>query len=100
MVLVRKPVSTPADLGRLVDRMFENVMNESERAELLVCIREWESANPEVDAAHRVTGWIDVAYDLRASKRVNEEGRQDVRVAPALLDNWGSVSWRASGATA
>lgn len=64
-----KPVSTPPDLERLVDRMFEQVMSESERSELLVCIREWESANPKVDAAHRVTGWIDVAYDLRARNR-------------------------------
>ena len=95
-----KPVSSPPNLARLVDRMFEHVMNESERAELLVCIREWEAANPDVDAAHRVTGWIDVAYDLRARKRVNHESRQDVRVASTLVDKWGSASWRASGATA
>lgn len=59
------------DLTRLVDHMFDQVLGEEERVELLAWIRRWESANPGVDAAHRVTGWIDVAYEFQARR----EGR-------------------------
>lgn len=53
---------SPRDVSVLVDTMFEAVLTPPERAELLVWIRRWEAENPDVDAAHRVTGWIDVAY--------------------------------------
>ena len=33
-----------------------------ERADLLTWIQAWEAENPDVTAAERVTGWIDVAY--------------------------------------
>jgi len=79
--------------------MFDQVMDEAERAELLVCIKEWEAANPGVDSAHRVTGWIDVAYDLRARKRGTQETRQRVRVAQPRSD-WSSVGRRITSATA
>lgn len=64
------------DLARLVNHMFEAVLSEDERAELLVWIRRWEAKNPGVDAANRVTGWIDVAYEFQARR----EGR-DTRSA-------------------
>ncbi len=54
------------DLTRLVDHMFEHVLGDEERVELLVWIRRWEAANPGVDSANRVTGWIDVAYEFQA----------------------------------
>jgi hypothetical protein len=50
------------DIAHLVDHMFSEVLDENERAELLAWIHAWEARNPDVDAAHRVTGWIDVAY--------------------------------------
>lgn len=57
---------TSAYLAGLIDHMFEQVLGRRERAELLLWIREWEDANPNVDAAHRVTGWIDVADAFQA----------------------------------
>ena len=62
---------TALDLEGLVEHMFEHVLSAPERAELLVWIRWWEAANPDADAAHRVTGWIDVAYafQMRAEGR-------------------------------
>jgi len=53
-------------IERLVEHMFDQVFSEAERAELLVWIHEWEAAHPDADAAHRVTGWIDVAYSFQA----------------------------------
>jgi hypothetical protein len=50
------------DVAALVDRMFGEVFTDEERADLLTWIRAWESENPDVTAADRVTGWIDVAY--------------------------------------
>ena len=48
--------------------MFSEVLSEPERAELLTWIEAWEAAHPDVDAAHRVTGWIDVAYDFQSRR--------------------------------
>jgi hypothetical protein len=63
---VAKQVVTPGNIERFVDQMFDQVFSESERAELLVWIHRWEAENPDVDSAHRVTGWIDVAYSFQA----------------------------------
>jgi hypothetical protein len=53
-------------LETLVDHMFDQVLEAPQRAELLQWIRAWEAANPDVDSAHRITGWIDVAYAFQA----------------------------------
>jgi hypothetical protein len=50
------------DVVALVDTMFGEVFTAEERADLLTWIRAWEAENPDVTAAERVTGWIDVAY--------------------------------------
>jgi hypothetical protein len=42
--------------------MFGEVFTPDERADLLTWIQAWEAENPDVTAAERVTGWIDVAY--------------------------------------
>ena len=65
---VARTVDSPANLERLVEHMFDQVLGPLERAELLGWIAEWERANPDVDAAHRVTGWIDVAYAYQAHR--------------------------------
>ncbi len=57
---------SPSSLDGLVERMFDQVLEKDERAELLTRIREWEAAHPDVDPAHRVTAWIDLAYELQA----------------------------------
>jgi hypothetical protein len=66
---------TPSNVERLVEHMFDQVFGEEERAELLACIHEWEAANPDVDPAHRVTGWIDVAYLYQAGLNDHDHGR-------------------------
>lgn len=66
--LVAKRAGTPPELAVLIDRMFDQVLDEPDRAELLGWIQAWESANPDIDAAHRITGWIDVAYAYQAAK--------------------------------
>lgn len=66
--MIKRP-TPPTDVARLVDNMFSEVLTPQERAELLVWIHEWEDAHPDVDAAHRVTGWIDVAYAYQARAR-------------------------------
>jgi hypothetical protein len=53
------------DVAALVDRMFGEVFTDDERADLLTWIRAWEAENPDVTAAERVTGWIDVAYSFQ-----------------------------------
>ena len=58
----------PGNLAALVDNMFANVLTVDERRELLVHIRAWEEANPDVTPAERVTGWIDVAYAFQAER--------------------------------
>ena len=46
-----KRAETPPRLSDLVDRMFDQVFSDSERAELLTLIRDWEIANPDVAPA-------------------------------------------------
>ncbi len=65
--------------------MFDQVFSAAERAELLTWIRRWEIENPNVDAAHRVTGWIDVAYafQVRRTRPVAQaDGESAGRVRP------------------
>jgi uncharacterized protein YijF (DUF1287 family) len=87
-VAVDARVRTPLDLERLVEHMFDQVLNESERAELLTWISAWEAAHPDADAAHRVTGWIDVAYAFQA--RGGASSRSRVRI-PGL--EWSAGPW-------
>ena len=75
----------PSHLAGLVDRIFDQVLGDDERAELLEWIREWEAANPDVDAAHRVTGWIDVAYAFQARADAQAASRSPVAVHPPLV---------------
>lgn len=81
-----------ADLESLVHHMFDQVLEESERAELLLWIRQWEAENPDVDAAHRITGWIDVAYAFQARSAVHREVRSHVRGAPISFSGWGPIT--------
>jgi len=78
----------------LVDRMFDQLLDSDERAELLVRIRAWEAANPDVDNAHRITGWIDVAYEFQAGRRVRAVTASPIRRLRS------SVSWSAASASA
>ena len=57
-----RPVDPSRTIEKLVDHMFDQVFADAERTELLTWIRRWDIENPDVDAAHRLTGWIDVAY--------------------------------------
>ncbi len=59
------PSPTTRDVSALVEQMFADVFTADERTHLLVWIRRWESENPDVGAAQRVTGWIDVAYEFQ-----------------------------------
>lgn len=68
----------PAKLETLVDHMFDQVFEADERAELMLWIHEWEAANPDVDNAHRITGWIDVAYAFQARELLDGEVRKPV----------------------
>ena len=76
-----KRTRVPADVATLVDHMFEQVMGEAERAELLASIKAWEAENPEVDSAHRVTAWIDIAYEVRSRANAGPRALSEVRVA-------------------
>lgn len=67
--MARGRASAPRDVAALVDRMFADVFTPDERTELLDWIRAWDAEHPDVDAAHRVTGWIDVAYAFQARGR-------------------------------
>jgi hypothetical protein len=88
------PVATRPDvslnLESLVHHMFDQVLDESERAELMSWIRRWEAANPGVDAAHRVTGWIDVAYEFQSRGGITRDEavsfRADSRLA--VVPRW------------
>jgi hypothetical protein len=84
---------TEADLARLVDHMFELVLDESERRELLMWIREWESANPDVDSAHRVTGWIDVAYNFQARADRRVEAVRMGKIRTRQVAAWNPGVW-------
>ncbi len=72
---------SPLSLAALVERMFDQVLGEDERVELLAWIEEWEAANPDADSAHRVTGWIDVAYSFQARTNQTPRPRGSKRVA-------------------
>lgn len=80
----------PQDLDDLIEHMFEQVLDAAERAELRTWIEAWEAANPDADAAHRVTGWIDVAYAFQAHADAQQEIRSRVRSAPDLVPPVGS----------
>jgi len=71
----------------LVDRMFDQVLEPDERAELLIRIHAWEAAHPGVDNARRITGWIDVAYEFQAQQRAGVETRSPVR-RRAVVGSW------------
>jgi hypothetical protein len=71
----------------LVDRLFDRVLEPDERAELLIRIQAWEAANPGVDNARRVTGWIDVTYEFHAQQRAVVETRSPVRRL-AVVGSW------------
>jgi len=87
-------VNAPMSVDSLVDRMFDQVLDRDERAELMVRIRAWEAANPDVDNAHRITGWIDVAYEFQARRPVPAGTVSPIR------RHLSSVSWSAASATA
>ena len=59
---MRSRPRAPLDAAVLVDSVFGEVFTVDERADLLTWIHGWEAENPDVTAAERVTGWIDVAY--------------------------------------
>ena len=59
------PSRTRLDVTVLVDTMFAEGLMPDERADLLTWIHAWEAENPDVTAAERVTGWIDVAYSFQ-----------------------------------
>ena len=56
------PSPTTRDVSALVEHMFADVFTAPERIGLLEWIQRWDEENPDVPSAHRVTGWIDVAY--------------------------------------
>jgi hypothetical protein len=87
-------VNAPLNVDSLVDRMFDQVLDPDERAELMLRIRAWEAANPDVDNAHRITGWIDVAYEFQARRPAA------VRTSSPIGWHVSSVSWSAASATA
>jgi hypothetical protein len=87
-------VNARLSVDSLVDRMFDQVLDQDERAELMVRIRAWEAANPDVDNAHRITGWIDVAYESQARRPVAAGTLSPIR------RHLSSVSWSAASATA
>jgi hypothetical protein len=76
---------TQHTIEQLVEHMFDQVFSEAERAELLVWITRWEEANPGVDPAHRVTGWIDVAYSFQARIALAREGSDAAATGPQAL---------------
>jgi len=87
-------VNAPMSVDSLVDRMFDQVLDRDERAELMVRIRAWEAANPDVDNAHRITGWIDVAYEFQA------RGPAVAGTVNPVRRHVSSVVWFATNATA
>jgi hypothetical protein len=66
----------------LVDHMFDQVLEASERSALILWILEWEAANPDVDNAHRITGWIDVAYVFQARADRGSRARDSMPISP------------------
>lgn len=55
--------------AELVDSMFGSLFDEQERAQLLARIEAFDSDNPGLSNAQRITGWIDVAYAFQAERR-------------------------------
>ena len=80
-------VRSALNLEALVEHMFDQVLSAPEREELLVWIRRWEAAHPDADAAHRVTGWIDVAYEFQARSHPSRAGLEPVREPVWSLGN-------------
>jgi hypothetical protein len=80
--------SAQPHLETLVDHMFDQVLEAPQRAELIDWIRAWEAANPDVDNAHRITGWIDVAYAFQARADSDAEPASRVRIARWSLSSW------------
>ena len=68
--------------------MFDQVLSASEREELLVWIHRWEAANPDADPAHRVTGWIDVAYEFQARSQPRRATTESARESGWDLGRW------------
>jgi hypothetical protein len=85
-------VVTPGNIDRLVEHMFDQVFSESERGELLAWIRRWDAENPDVDAAHRVTGWIDVAYLYQARLSRAQQNEAAARGGPIAITGWAFTS--------
>ncbi len=79
---------SPLSLVGMIDRMFDQVLTEDERVELLAWIEEWETANPDADSAHRVTGWIDVAYAFQARTPRTPRPRGSARRSSAKASAW------------
>jgi hypothetical protein len=79
-------VVTPGNIDRLVEHMFDQVFSESER------IRQWDAENPDVDAAHRVTGWIDVAYLYQARLSRAQQNEAAARGGPIAITGWAFTS--------
>jgi len=86
---MRASSSPRGSIDSLVDRMFEQVLDAEERAELLDRIRAWEAAHPDVDNASRLTAWIDVAYEMQAARRASDEARGPVRTRSNPDEPWG-----------
>jgi hypothetical protein len=86
---------TPPSLATLVDHMFDAVLESHERAQLLSWIEAWDAANPHVDNAHRITGWIDVAYAFQARLDRQVEIHDRVRTADWAFP---ALSWDAATA--
>ena len=97
---VAKHAVTPESLPALVDHMFELVLDEAERRELLTWIQAWEAENPDVDAAHRVTGWIDVAYAFQARADRKSAPAHVARLRPQHSLPWNPGSWSVVASTA
>lgn len=91
---------TPDSLPALVDHMFELVLDDAERRELLTWIQAWEAENPDVDAAHRVTGWIDVAYAFQARADRKVAAAHAVRLSPQRSLPWNPGTWSVVASTA
>jgi hypothetical protein len=80
------PSPTTRDVSALVENMFADVFTAPERVELLEWISRWEAENPDVQSAHRVTAWIDVAYSYQEYRKRNpvaaEERAEERAVEP------------------
>lgn len=84
------PSPTTRDVSALVDHMFADVFTAEERVGLLEWVSRWDAENPDVAAAPRVTGWIDVAYAYQehlkthpvADAREAREARDEVQPSP------------------